>query len=211
MSENVQVLLVEPAELLHELGAHVLFHLVDAANATGVQSLLPLLLLLALLAKCLDACVLLHIVQVVVRRLAARLPRLRVQARVALLPLRAAIVTERRHSIIMDSRLKHDVSDEAGLGPVEVAIATQLVEQPLEWLNLELVEGWAHVVCDLVHLIVVVGAGGEALEEEHGLLGDDLPVAVLADRLVHLDLLQGERVRVLSVIQVRQPVETNFE
>ena len=103
MSQNVQMLLVEPAELLHELGAHVFFDLVDAANAAGVQSLLPFLLLLPPLTKCLDARVLLHIVQIVVRSLAARLPRLRVQARVALLPLGAAIVTESRHSIIVHS------------------------------------------------------------------------------------------------------------
>ena len=121
-----------------------------------------------------------------------------------------AIIAQIRNPLVENCRFEHHVGDETGLRLVRV-LAAQLVEEPLERVDLELVEGRTNVVGHLVHLVVVVAARCEALEEQHGLFGDHVGVALLDYGLIHLDLLGGERVRVLPIPQMSQPMEPDLE
>ena len=160
---------------------------------------------LASLANGLDTLVLLDVVQIVCR-LAPRCESFPMQGSAFLTadhPCIGAILppAKIRHSIILECRLEVDICDQACISLVEV-IVTELLKKPLEWINLELVEGRAHVISHFVDLIVVIRARGEALKEKHRLLGHHLSVAVLQGRLVDLDLLRWESVRVLPISQV---------
>ena len=69
------------------------------------------------------------------------------------------------HLILVDRRLiKLKVSDET-IFRIVVILVVDLIEEPLEGVDLEFVESGANVVGHLIDLVVVVRAGGEPLEQ----------------------------------------------
>lgn len=74
-----------------------------------------------------------------------------------------------RH-VVLEKGICHDARHIV----VVVKTVGHLFKEAVEGFDLEFVEGGAHIVAQLVHLVVVVGEGGEAFEEQQTFCLDGL-------------------------------------